>query len=66
MFKIMAGGRLGRPRKNFQMTEDCMCLAYSRDNLTKDKNIGKVSMYMVAEFYLEARRRIDRMRSRSS
>lgn len=32
-----------------------MCLAYSRDNSTKDKNIGKASMYMVAEFYLEAK-----------
>lgn len=43
-----------------------MYLEYSRDNLIKDKNIGKASMYMVAEFYLQAKRRIDRIRNRSS
>lgn len=38
------------------MANDYVCLPYSRDNWTEDKNIGNTGIYVVAEFYLEAKK----------
>ena len=37
------------------MTHDYMCLAYSRDNWTENKNTGNAGIYVAAEFCLEAK-----------